>query len=217
VIADFETAARGLLPAYALTYFDAAAGSGASSAEGVAAWSAVRFRPYVLRDVSTIDTSIAALGTPLRTPVMIAPMAYQQAAHTDGEIAMARAAAATGSLAAVSTNAAVPFTAIAAQNAPWWYQVYVTQDRRLTELLVERAVAAGARALLLTVDMMALLPSAVNPREWPDVPAKARMTNLTPVELAAAGPDALEVDASIGLETIGWLRRLSGLIAAART
>jgi 4-hydroxymandelate oxidase len=211
VTADFEATARGLLPAYALAYFDATAGSGNSSAEGTAAWSAVRFRPYVLRDVTTIDTAITALGTPLRTPVMIAPMAQQQAAHAEGEIAMARAAAATGSLVAISTNMAVPFAAIGAEKAPWWYQVYVTIDRSLTELLVERAVAAGATALLLTVDMMALLPSTVNPRDWPEVPAKARMTNLTPDELATAGPDALEVDPSIGFETIGWLRRISGL------
>jgi 4-hydroxymandelate oxidase len=211
VTADFESTARGLLPAYALAYFDAAAGSGVSSAEGVAEWSAVRFRPYVLRDVSKIDTSTAALGTPLRTPVMIAPMAQQQAAHTDGEIAMARAAAANGSLVGVSTNVAVPFAAIAAEGAPWWYQVYVTRERGLTELLVARAVAAGASALLLTVDMMALLPNTLNPRDWPDVPAKARMTNLTPDELAAGGPDATDIDASIGLETIGWLRELSGL------
>jgi 4-hydroxymandelate oxidase len=211
VTADFEATARGLLPAYALAYFDAAAGSGVSSAEGVADWSAVRFRPHVLRDVSTIDTSTTVLGTPLRTPVMIAPMAQQQAAHADGEIAMARAAAATGSLVGVSTNVAVPFAAITAEKAPWWYQVYVSRDRSLTELLVGRAVAAGARALLLTVDMMALLPGTVNPRDWPDVPAKSRMTNLTPDELAAAGPDATEIDPSIGFEAIGWLRELSGL------
>jgi 4-hydroxymandelate oxidase len=211
VTADFEATARGLLPAYALSYFDAIAGSGVSSAEGIADWSAVRFRPYVLRDVSTIDTSTTVLGTPLRTPVMIAPMAHQRAANPAGEIAMARAAAATGSLLGVSTNTAVPFTALAAEKAPWWYQVYVTRDRSLTELLVSRAVAAGARALLLTVDMMALLPPSVNPRDWPDIPARARMTNLTPDELAATGPDATELDASIGFDTIGWLHELSGL------
>ena len=211
VTADFEATARGLLPAYALAYFDATAGSGAGSADGIAEWSAVRFRPYVLRDVSTIDTSTTALGTPVRTPVMIAPMAQQQAAHRDGEIAMARAAAATGSLLGVSTNVALPFAAIAAEGAPWWYQVYVTRDRSLTELLVRRAAAAGAAALLLTVDMMAWLPSAGHPRDWPDVPARARMTNLTPDELAAAGPDATELDDSIGFEAIGWLRESSGL------
>jgi 4-hydroxymandelate oxidase len=58
---------------------------------------------------------------------------------------MGRAAAASGSLLGVSTNTAVPFAAIAHTHAPWWFQVYVTRDHALTERLVERAVAHGAR------------------------------------------------------------------------
>ena len=104
------------------------------------------------------------LGTSVRTPVLVAPMAQQLGAHPDGEAAMGRAVAATGSLLAVSTHTAVPFSVIAATGAPWWLQVYVMRDHGLTELLVGRAVEQGARALLLTVDMIALLPATVNPR-----------------------------------------------------
>jgi 4-hydroxymandelate oxidase len=108
----------------------------------------------------------------------------------------------------VPTNTAVPFAAIAHTHAPWWFQVYVTRDHALTERLVERAVAHGARALLLTVDMAAGLPPSVNPRYWPDSPA---LGNLTPEEQAAAGPAGLAGDPSINLETISWLRTMSGL------
>jgi 4-hydroxymandelate oxidase len=111
----------------------------------------------------------------------------------------------------VSTNAAVPFAHMAAAGAPWWFQVYVTRDRSLTELLVERAIRHGARALLLTVDMMALLPADVNPRNWPDGPDKARMTNLTAEERAAAGPDGTAMDFNVTFADIAWLRDLSGL------
>jgi 4-hydroxymandelate oxidase len=48
-------------------------------------------------------------------------MAYQVGAHPDGEMAMGRAVAATGSLLGVSTNAAVQFAAIAGTGAPWWF------------------------------------------------------------------------------------------------
>ncbi len=208
---DFETRARAVLSAQVAAYYSTGAGSGTGPAEGAAAWSAVRFRPRVLHDVSTIDTTTTVLGTPVRTPVLVAPMAQQRAAHLEGEVATARAARAVGSLLGVSTNAAVPFADIAATGAPWWFQVYVTRDRSLTELLVTRAAAAGARALVLTVDMNALLPEAVNPRHWPDGPARQRMTNLTPAELAAAGPTGTETDASIGPEIISWLRDLSDL------
>jgi 4-hydroxymandelate oxidase len=208
---DYEARARERLPAHVSAYYGSTAGSGGGSAEGIAAWSAVRFRPRALRDLSTIDTSTTVLGTPVQTPVLVAPMAQQLAAHDEGEVAMARAAARVGSLLGVSTNAAVPFADIAAAGAPWWFQVYVTRDRRLTELMVQRAVAHGARALLLTVDMVALLPADVNPRGWPEGPAKSRMTNLTAAELSAAGPDAVEMDATLTFEAIGWLQRLSGL------
>ena len=208
---DFEARAQELLPDYVRAYFHATAGSGASDAEGIGDWSAIRFRPYALRDVSTIDTTTSVLGTPVQTPILIAPMAQQTAAHTEGEIAMARAAAAVGTLLGVSTNAAVPFASIAAGGAPWWFQVYVARDHHLTELLVQRAVEQGASALILTVDMIALLPAAVNPRNWADVPGKARLSNLTPAELAAAGREGSAADASISFDTIGWLRDLSGL------
>ena len=92
--AQYEARARQLLPDYATAYFGATAGSGVSDAESTADWSAVRFRPYTLRDVSTIDTATTVLGTPVRTPVLIAPMAQQLAAHDEGEAAMARSAAA---------------------------------------------------------------------------------------------------------------------------
>jgi 4-hydroxymandelate oxidase len=208
---DYEERARALLPPHISAYYGATAGSGGGSAEGIADWSAVRFRPRALRDLRVVDTATTVLGTPVRTPVLVAPMAQQRAAHTEGEVVMGRAVAATGSLLGVSTNVAVPYAEIAATGAPWWFQVYVMRDRALTELLVQRAVEHGARALLLTVDMVALLPADVNPRGWPEGPAKSRLTNLTPAELAAAGPEAVEMDAGIDFSTIGWLRAISGL------
>jgi len=208
---DYEAEARGLLPAYAADYFGAAAGTGASLPEGIAAWSSFRFRPRVLRDLRRIDTATTVLGTPVATPILLAPMAQQIAAHADGEVAMGRAAAANGTLLGVSTNTAVRFADVEATQAPWWFQVYVTKDHSLTELLVSRAVAAGARALILTVDMLALLPPDVNPRNWPEVPGKARMTNLTAAEVEAAGPGATTLDFGVGFDDIAWLHEISGL------
>lgn len=208
---DYEAEARALLPEHAAAYFAAGAGTGASLAEGIADWAAVRFRPRVLRNLGRIDSATTVLGTPVSSPILVAPMAQQLAAHDEGERAMGRAVAATGGLLGVSTNAAVPFAEISNTGAPWWFQVYVTKKRSLTELLVTRAVAAGARALILTVDMMALLPPDVNPRNWPDVPGKARMTNLTPEEIAGDDGHAVDMDFDVAFDDIGWLRRVSGL------
>ncbi|MCW2811914.1 MAG: 4-hydroxymandelate oxidase [Friedmanniella sp.] len=207
---SFETRARQVLPDYVSAYYGATAGRLDGSAEGEAAWSALRFRPRALRDVSVIDTTTTVLGTPVASPVLVAPMAQQHAADPEAEVAVARAVAAAGGLLGVTTHVSVPYAAIGATGAPWWFQVYVMRDRGLTALLVQRARDHGARALLLTVDMLALLPAPVNPRSWPVGPARARHGNLTPEELVAAGPSGLEMDPSIDFGTIGWLREVSG-------
>ena len=208
---DYEARARAVLAPYVDAYYSTGAGSGDALREGIADWSAIRFRPRVLTDLVTIETGTTVLGTAVRTPILVAPMAQQLAAHPEGEVAMGRAVAATGSLLGVSTWTAVPFAAIAATGAPWWLQVYVLRDHGLTELLVRRAVEHGARALLLTVDLTVLLPPTVNPRDWPDGEAKTRLGNITPEELAAAGVRGVEMDPSLDFTMIEWLRQLSGL------
>ena len=208
---DFEARAAELLPEQIRDYFATGAGSQATLGEAVAAWSAVRFRPRLLTDVSSTTVSTTVLGSSVQTPVLIAPMAQQLAAHPEGEVAMGLAAVSTGSLLGVSTHTAVRFADIAATGCLWWFQVYLMRDRGVTELLVRRAIEHGARAIILTADMVALLPSAVNPRDWPDGPAKARHANLTADELRAAGTRGLQTDPSTGVDAIGWLHEISGL------
>ena len=208
---DFEARAAELLPAQIRDYFATGAGSQATLGEAAAAWSAVRFRPRLLTDVSSTSLSTTVLGSSVQTPVLIAPMAQQLAAHPEGEVAMGHAAASCGSLIGVSTHTAVRFADVAATGCPWWFQVYLMRDRGVTELLVRRAIEHGARAIILTADMVALLPSAVNPRDWPDGPAKARHANLTADELRAAGTRGLQTDPSTGVDAIGWLHEISDL------
>ncbi len=204
---DYEARAREVLAPHVDAYYS----TGAGLREGIEDWTAVRFRPRVLTDIASVETGTTVLGTAVRTPILVAPMAQQLGAHPEGEAAMGQAVAAAGSLLGVSTFTAVPFASIAATGAPWWLQVYVVRDHGLTELVVRRAAEHGARALLLTVDMTVLLPPDVNPREWPDGEAKNRHGNLTAEELAAAGVRGLEMDPSLDVSVIEWLRELSGL------
>ncbi len=82
----------------------------------------------------------------------LAPTSMQRFAHPDGELAAARAAAATGTLMVVSSNAGTPFEDLAATGVSWWLQAYLTADRDLIVPTLRRAVDAGARAVVLTVD-----------------------------------------------------------------
>jgi 4-hydroxymandelate oxidase len=138
-------------------------------------------------------------------------MAQQVAAHPEAEAATGRGVRAAGSLLGVSTNTAAAFGDVQSSGAPWWYQVYIHRDRSLTERLVTRAVEHGARAMILTVDMVTTLAPDVDPLGWPEGPGKARITNLTATERAAVPPSAITRVQSLGFDDIGWLARISGL------
>ena len=127
-------------------------------AENVAAFRARRFVPRVLVDVAAADTTTTLLGTPVSLPIGVAPLAAQGLAHPDAEIATARAAAAAGALFCLSTvsSRSIEEVAAAVPDAPRWFQLYVNEDRRFTRRLVERAEAAGYRAIVLTVDLPVL-------------------------------------------------------------
>jgi 4-hydroxymandelate oxidase len=111
-------------------------------------------RPRVLVDVGERDTSTTVLGTPVAFPILVAPTALQRMADREGELATSRAAAGAGTVMVLSTisSGTIEEVALAAPDAPRWFQLYVHRDRGLTADLVERAVAAGYLALVLTVD-----------------------------------------------------------------
>src|SRR5204862_7867470 len=94
------------------------------------------------------------LGPPVSMPLLIPPPAFQRMAHPDGEPATARAAAAAGTVMTVSTiaTAAPAEVAEAAPGAPRWFQLYWFKDESVTRALVDQAVAADFKALVLTID-----------------------------------------------------------------
>ncbi len=113
----------------------------------------IRLRPRFLVDVSTIDTHTTVLGTRVNMPILIAPSACHCMAHPEGEVATARGAGAVDTLMIVSTVATRSLEDIArAATGPLWFQLYVYDEKDVGAMLVQRAQAAGYRALVLTVD-----------------------------------------------------------------
>jgi isopentenyl diphosphate isomerase/L-lactate dehydrogenase-like FMN-dependent dehydrogenase len=112
-----------------------------------------RIVPRMLRDVSARDLSVEVLGTPMPAPVMLAPVGVQSIVHDDGELAVARAAAAVGLPMTLSTAASFSMEDVAAAaGGPKWFQLYWPRDRELAASLISRAEAAGYGAIMLTVD-----------------------------------------------------------------
>src|ERR1700754_913725 len=108
--------------------------------------------PRALRDVSEIDTVTTVLGQPVPFPVLVAPMGLQRIVHPEGEVEMARGVAATGTIMCVSTVSTRSPAEIAATGVDRWFQLYLFEDRAITDDLVAQAVEAGYGALVLTVD-----------------------------------------------------------------
>jgi len=147
-----EPRAAELLPEAVYRYVRQGARDGVSAAEATRAWDRYRFLPQVLGDVPRVDTSTSLLGTPLRTPLAVAPTTMQRAVHPDGEVAMARAASEAGALMVLSSNAGSTFTDVAATGVDWWLQMYLTAARPTSRPLLQGAVDAGAKAVVLTLD-----------------------------------------------------------------
>ncbi len=153
LLADLRERARAALPLDAWEYYEGGAGDEVTVGEAEAGWRDFRLRPRVLRDVSRVDLATSLLGADLGSPFAVAPMAFHALAHPDGECATVRGAGDAGCLTVVSTRASRPLEDVAAAaTGPWWFQAYLLRDRGLTEALVRRAAAAGAGAVVLTVD-----------------------------------------------------------------
>jgi 4-hydroxymandelate oxidase len=174
-----EARARERLPRDVFDYYAGGAETETTLAEATGAWRSWRLRPRVLRGVAEVQLGTELLGTPVRTPIGVAPWAYQAMAHPDGELATARAAAAAGALMTVSTSAthALEEVATAAAGGPQWFQLYRLHSEAHTDDLARRAGDAGYRALVLTVDLPLLGRRRRDLRSAFALPSDLRMAN----------------------------------------
>ena len=209
-IADLERRARALLAPGVYDYFAGGSGQERTLRASVRAWQQYWLAPRVLRDVSAVDTSVRLPGHPqtlVATPVAVAPAGFQSLAHPDGELATARGAAEAGALMVLSTRTTRRIEevaeAVAGAGGAWWFQVYLMRDRDLTARLVDRAVAAGARALVLTGDT----PVVGHKLRGDGVVSDA----LLDANMGLVDPGMTGQAADVTFADIGWLARLSGV------
>lgn len=155
---DYESHARQALDAARWAYLNGGAADEVTVRANRAAWDALALWPRVLRPMAGGHTKVELLGRTLAHPVMLAPVAFQQLAHPQGELASAHAAAAQEAGFILSTQASVRLEAVAQaigsepQRGPLWFQLYLQPERAVTRELVQRAEAAGYEALVLSID-----------------------------------------------------------------
>ncbi len=222
-IDEFSRQAEERLPKTVFDYYAGGADDEITLRRNQLAWQEISLRPRVLVDVSRRDLSTTIQGTPVSVPILTAPCGFNALAHPDGELAVARAVTAAGSIQIVSTAATYSLedVALAAPAGNRWFQLYCYRDRGVTRSLVERAVAAGYRALCLTVDVPFVGRRERDIRNQFGLPPGLRWKNLE-----AAGLDSMEAggdgsalaryieaiwDPGLTWDAVDWLRQLSSL------
>ncbi|MFQ5703982.1 MAG: alpha-hydroxy acid oxidase [Gemmatimonadales bacterium] len=220
---DYEHVARDVLADGPFGYIAGGAGDELTLRANRTAFDRFRLRPRVLIDVSRVDARTTVLGQKVSFPVLLAPTGFQRLAHSDGELATARAAAKAQTIMVSSTMSSVTLEDIAAaSHGPKWFQLYCYRDKEVTRSLVERAAASGYSALCITVDVPRLGRRERDERNSVRLPPEALPVNLAAmVDLAAIPLEergsavsqyaADLIDPSLTWDDIDWLRSLTDL------
>ena len=219
---EFEERARAHLSALAYGYYSAGANDEITLKENRAAYDRIVVYPRMLRDVGGRQMETSVLGQRISMPIMIAPMAFHRLAHPEGELATMRAANEAQTIMAMSTLATSSIEDVAAASqGNLWFQLYVYSDRGVTGSLVQRAEAAGCKALVLTVDSPVLGRREIDVRNGFHLPEGLTVQNLVPAgidvlpgkigESGLAAYIASLYDQSLTWKDVEWLQSITKL------
>ncbi|MGB5347898.1 MAG: alpha-hydroxy acid oxidase [Woeseia sp.] len=151
---DLQRIAEKTLPPAHYGYLATGTDSNETLRANRSAFEHVYLRPRRMVDTSRVDTRLSLLGESLSSPIIIAPVGSQRAFHPDGELATAQAARTKDHLQILSNVTTVAIEdVIKARGAPVWFQLYPTPDFAVASAMVRRAERAGAKVLVLTVDL----------------------------------------------------------------
>ena len=183
-IGDLARFARGRVPKSVWEFVSGAAEDEITLAENRRALDEVRFAPRHYGQVAQPDISTTILGKTAPSPIIIAPTGFTRLSHHEGESAVARAAAASGTPYTLSTmgTTSISDVANAAPLGRNWFQVYLMQDRSITEAQLAEAKANGYEAIMLTIDTPATGLRRRDARNGFDIPP--RLTGRALVDMA---------------------------------
>lgn len=151
---DLHDVAKSVLPTSHYGYLATGTDGNETLSANRKAFEKVYLRAMRLVDTQHIDTRTELLGTPLKSPIVIAPVGSQKAFHAEGELATARAARTHDALQILSNVASQSIEdVIAARGAPVGFQLYPTSNWSVASKMLKRAEKAGAKIVVLTVDL----------------------------------------------------------------
>ncbi len=155
---SLERRARKAMSREAWAYVAGGAGSGTTMKHNRDAFERWRIVPRMLHGTTDRDLSTTVLGTPLDSPLLLAPVGAGALVRPDSDVHIAAGAAAAGTPYVFSCQGCSPMedTARAMDGTPFWYQLYWSTDEPLVDSMIQRAEACGAQALVVTLDTTTL-------------------------------------------------------------
>lgn len=185
--ADYETVAQRFMAAPSYAYVAGGSGADITVGANLSAFAQWAIYPRLLRDLSCGHTGVDLGGMALPHPIMLAPVAFQALAHAEAEIGSARAASAMQSCFVCSTLSSRTLEDVAQAAGPHkWFQLYFQPGRAATRVLLERAVRAGYKAIVVTLDASIQVASLRALRAGFRMPADCVAANLDPQATVAA-------------------------------
>ena len=178
-LADFEAQAENSMSPMAHGYIVGGAADELTLRANSEDWRRIRVCPRVLVDVSEISLQTEILGQRFEMPILLAPAAFHRLCHSDGELATIAGANEGGAafiLSSFSTESVEDIATLAQH--PLWFQLYFQKDKGLTQQMVERAQAAGCKALCVTVDTPVLGLRHRESRNQFQLPKDFKLPNL---------------------------------------
>ena len=182
-IEDLRRMTRRRLPAFALEYMEGGGEGELSLAWNRDVFKSLRFVPQMLVDTTARSIRSKLFGSEIASPLIVAPTGHNNLFRRNGDLALARAAAAEGIPFALSTMSNTRLERIPKEaGGRLWMQLYVLGEKALRENIIRRADEAGYEALVFTVDV-----NVYGLREWDRrqfrVPGKLTLRSLLDVAL----------------------------------
>ncbi|XP_019263732.1 PREDICTED: peroxisomal (S)-2-hydroxy-acid oxidase GLO4-like isoform X2 [Nicotiana attenuata] len=207
---EFEELARQALPKMYYDFFAGGSEDQYTLKENTEAFRRITIRPRMLVDVSKIDMSTVILGNKTSAPIIVAPTSSHQLAHSEGEVATARGAAACNVIMGLAFTSTCTVEEVASScNAAF--------KRNILELMVRKAESNGFRAIILTADTPRLGKKEADIKNKMIAPRLGNFEGLISTEVVSAKDSTTEayaaetLDPSFCWKDIAWLKSVTKL------
>ncbi|KAK4499713.1 hypothetical protein PRZ48_010231 [Zasmidium cellare] len=214
---DFEDVAKHTLTAKAYAFYSSAATDLVSHQANLMCHRKLLLRPRVLQNVQEVKTRRRILGCESSAPFFFSPAAMAKLAHSEGELAVARACGEQSIAQVISSNASYPLAEIVAAgrpDQPFFLQLYVNSDRSKTEELLRHAKDLGIKGVFVTVDAPVPGKREADERIAAENVAAAISGAVATNDRKGGGLGrvmAKYIDPTLSWDDLAWIKKVSGL------